>query len=187
MVKAARRRWRGAYGSRYSGKARFNYIASNYMKYKIKGHFNVQWTALDDLLGNTSITLEDIFAKGNEFNTLKSYFLLYKLTGVAITIVPIVNADGNGVFDSGTSQLVGSLIQASELNSFAGVSNSPNAFSLGTEKVTKYVKVNTSWIGTSLNVLPSFKVCFVQNNRPAAGSINYAIQITAYLLFKDHA
>lgn len=183
MVKYARR-----YGyRRWRRRASFNYIASHYLKYKIKNSYTVNLNQ-DNISGDVSLTFQAILESGtNDFTQLSKHFLQYKVTGVAIHVIPSKNTAAGGEFNFQGVKVAMSILNVNEDLTYAAVSKSPNAILLGEEKVNKYYKLDTDWVGTSVQAAPAMKICTTSQGIPLTGQMTYNFIVTMYMIFKNPA
>lgn len=170
-----------------ANKRQFNYIASHYLKYKIKNQYQVNFDT-NGLTGDVSLTFQTILDSGtNDFTLLSKHFLQYKVTGIAITVIPNQNTDQYGQFTFQGVSAAMSILNINEDNTWAGVSKSPNAVLLGNEKITKYYKLNTGWFATNNQAAPSMKICTSSRGIPLAGQMTWNFIVTMYVCFKNVA
>ena len=162
-------------------KKTFNYIASNYLKYKVKAYFQVR--AKQELSGNVSITFQQILEKAPDFPAIAKNFLLYKVTGVNLDVAPIPTSSLN-MPACGFSV---SILQTGDDAGMLTVAQSPNSLNLGLDHCHKYVKTYSAWTPTTENALPSLKIVTNTSGVPNTGEITYNYIITCYLLFKAAA
>lgn len=177
MVKYAKRK---RYYGRVS-KRQFNYIARNYLKYKVKASYQVR--VKQELAGDVSITFQSMLQKAPDFTALAKQFLQYKVTGVNLNVAPISTSDLN----MQACRVAVSIMQTADDTSFLAVAQSPNSLNLGQEPCSKYVKINSAWISTSEVGLPSMKIVTNTLGIPLDGEITYNYIITLYLTFKNPA
>lgn len=163
-------------------KRQFNYIARNYLKYKVRASYQVK---IDQNLmaGDFSITFQNILEKAPDYALLAKQFLQYKITGAVLDVSPIV-ADGTNVANC---RFTVSIMSTADDSNFNAVSQSPNALNLGTEHCRKYVKINSAWVSTSEIGLPSMRVITQMSGAPTSGMITFNYVITLYLMFKTPA
>ena len=158
MVKGYRRYRR--YTKRVS-RAAFNNIAKRYLKYKVNVNYTIGWSgnAIQFDTNVSSLSMNDILSRaGNEYTTLRGYFLNYKINGILIRITPTVNSGTNGEINRvGTAVL--SLIQSGETVTYNTLSQSPNAMQLSdSTPIQKYIRLSSKWTASNENCLPSAKV-----------------------------
>ena len=163
-------------------KRQFNYIARNYLKYKVKASYQVRFTN-DQMHGNHSITFQNILENAPDYAALAKQFLQYKIIGVNLNVVPIIAPNTNAK----ACRFAVSIIPVADDGTFAAVSQSPNSLNLGTEVCSKYVKIHSAWVSTSEIGLPSMKVVTQFSGVLASGEITYNYIITLYLMFKTPA
>lgn len=174
-----RRRWKGT-------KANFNYIASHYLKYKIKQQYEFRWGY--GISGDYNLTFDDMLsAQQNDFTALRHHFLMYKLTGLAINITPIVSTNGDGAFSTGDHKAALCLMPLQDEMNFANVSRNPNTIALGKDKITKYFKINTPWTATTAQTISSLRLMALADGDCLYGMISYSMVLTLYLTFKNPA
>lgn len=176
MVKYAKRRYYGRVSNR-----QFNYIARNYLKYKVKASYQVR--VKQELAGDTSITFQSILQKAPDFTAIGKQFLQYKITGVHLSVAPISTSDLN----MQACRVAVSVMQVADDASFLSVAQSPNSLNLGQEPCSRYVKVNTAWVSTSEIGLPSMKIVTNTLGIPLTGEITYNYIVTLYITFKNPA
>ena len=83
MVKYAKRTGYGYRRCWKGTKANFNYIASHYLKYKIKGEYQFTWQ--EGISGDYVLTFDDMLSgQNNDFTLMRHHFLMYKLTGIPL-------------------------------------------------------------------------------------------------------
>ena len=177
MVKYAKRRF-----YRRVSKRQFNYIARNYLKYKVKASYQVRFNTTE-MVGNHSIAFQSILENAPDYAALAKQFLQYKIVGVNLNVVPIVSPNTNAK----ACRFAVSIMPTADDGTFAAVAQSPNALNLGTEVCSKYVKINSAWVSTSEIGLPSMKVVTQYAGALLAGEITYNYIITLYLTFKTPA
>ena len=144
MVKYAKRRF-----YRKVSKRQFNYIASHYLKYKIKAYFQVR--AKTELAGDVSITFLAILEKAPDFAGIAKNFLQYKVTGVNLDVAPIPTSN----ISMPACGFSVSILQTGDNAGMLTVAQSPNALNLGLDHCHKYVRTNSAWVPTTENALPS--------------------------------
>ena len=167
-------------------KRQFNYIASHYLKYKIKGEYQFTWQ--EGISGDYVLTFDDMLSgQNNDFTLMRHHFLMYKLTGIAITIVPTVNTNGDGAFSTNGNKAAICLMPIQDDSTYENVSRNPNSIALGKEKITKYFKINTPWTATTAQTISSLKLVALADGNVLYGSINYIMLLTIYLTFKNPA
>lgn len=186
MVKGYRRYRR--YTKRVS-RAAFNKIARRYLKYKVNVNYTIGWSgnSIQYDTNSSSLTMNDILSRaGNEYTSLRGYFLNYKITGILIRITPTENTGVNGEMNrSGTAVM--SLVQTGETLTYNTLAQSPNAIQLSSSvPVQKYMRLSSKWTASNENCLPSLKINIAQNNG-AVTSIYFNCTFTLYLTFKDTA
>lgn len=185
MVKYTYRKYYKKYTPKAT-KRQFNYIASHYLKYKIKGEYQFTWQ--EGITGDYVLTFDDMLSgQNNDFTLMRHHFLMYKLTGIAITIVPTVNTNGDGAFSTNGNKAAICLMPIQDDSTYENVSRNPNSIALGKEKITKYFKINTPWTATTAQTISSLKLVALADGNVLYGSINYAMLLTIYLTFKNPA
>ena len=186
MVKYARVARRG-YRSARATRKQFNYIASNYLKYKVKGEFQFRWS--NGITGDYNLTFDDILSAqgGNDFSALRHHFIQYKLTAIAINVVPVCNTNGDGAFSQGDHKAALGLMSINDELNYVNVSRNPNSIALGKDKISKYIRINSSWHATTESALTSMRLIALADGDTLYGSINYNMMITFYILFKTPA
>lgn len=168
-------------------KRQFNYIASNYLKYKIKSEFQFRWG--NGITGDYNLTFDDIISAqgGNDFSALRHHFIQYKLTGIAINITPVINTNGDGAFSTGEAKAALALLSVNDELNYLNVSRNPNAIALGKDKISKYFKINSAWQPTTQSALPSMRLLALSDGNTLYGEISYNMMITFYICFKTPA
>ena len=185
MVKYTKRCYRK---SNKVSKRQFNYIASHYLKYKVKNAFQVNFNQQNGLTGDTSLTFQNILDSGsNDFGALSKHFLQYKVTGVALTVMPMLNGEAGNQFNMKLCGFAMSVLNVNDDLTWEGVTKSPNCILVGNEKVTKYVRMNSGWFATNNQAVPSMKICTSSRGAPLAGQVTINFIVTMYISFKDPA
>lgn len=169
-------------------KKQFNYIAKNYLKYKININQTISWQtsiAWDSRTGD-SLTAENIFeTAGNEFLTLRKYYASYKITGIAIDVIPAKSGSSNGLFTIQGLAYLG-LIQTGETVSLPYLTASPHCMTLNPDqRVRKYIKLNTAWTSTAENAGSMFKLSLLSGGSIVQGSVVFSVRISLYITFKN--
>lgn len=172
--------------ARRADKTTFNYIAKNYLKYKVKSAFMVN-IAQSGMTGDHSLTFENILNAANDFAALGSHFLQYKITGVSLNVAPTFNDEDDGQFNFQSCAVAMSIMNVSDNGTWDGVSKSPNALLIGDQKVFKYYKLNTGWFAVNNQAAPSLKIVTQTRGVPLAGQITVNFIVTFYVTFKDAA
>lgn len=169
-------------------KRQFNYIASHYLKYKVKNAFQCNFNQMDGLTGDVSLTFQNILDSGsNDFGALSKHFLQYKITGVSLIVMPMYNGEAGNQFNMKRCAFAMSVMNVNDDATWEGVSKSPNCVLIGNEKVTKYVRMNSGWFATNNQAVPSMKVCTSSRGAPLAGQMTINFIVTMYISFKDPA
>lgn len=182
MVKYIRKK----YGM--ASKKQFKYIASHYLNYKIKAPFQADFNQNDGLTGDISVTFSNVLDTENgDFAALSKHFLLYRITGIAITAVPMMNGDNGNQFNMKRCGFAMSILNINDDASWQGITKSPNAVLLGDQKVTKYVRINSGWFATNNQAVPSMKICVGSRGAPLAGQYTINYLVTMYVSFKSPA
>lgn len=178
MVKyAAKRRF-----YRRVSKRQFNYIARNYLKYRVKASYQVRFNTTE-MTGNHSITFQNILENAPDYALLAKQFLQYKITGVSLDVTPIISPNTNAK----ACRFAVSIMPVADDGTYQAVSQSPNALSLGDTHCSKYVKIGSAWVSTSEIGLPSMKIVSQYIGALLSGEITYNYLITLYLTFKNPA
>ena len=173
-------------------KRQFNYIASNFMKYKIAMNFQANWNNTSSpyisFASNSSTTLdsEAIFGKtGNEYLALRGYYSYYRTTGVLIEVTPTKSYGVNGQFTSEGSAVLG-LIQTGETMTYNTLSQSPQSIGLDVNnKTRKYIPLRGSWTPTNQVANTAIKLCVAANGGIGHGSVYFNIRLVIYMTFKN--
>ena len=185
MVKYTRRYYKKF---KKATKTQFNYIASHYMKYKIKAPYQANFNQNNGLTGDISVTFANVLDTENgDFAALSRHYLMYKVTGVAITAIPMFNGDNGNQFNMKLCGFAMSILNVNDDATWDGITKSPNAILLGNEKVTKYVKLNSGWFATNNQAVPSMKICVGSRGVPLAGQLTINYIVTMYICFKSPA
>ena len=187
MVKYAKKNYK-------TSKKQFNYIASNYMKYKIAMNFSANWNSTNSpyiafaLGSNLSPTLdsEQIFGKtGNEYLALRGYYSYYKITGALIEVTPTRNYGVNGQFNAEGSAVLG-LVQTGETVTYNTLSQSPQAMGLDVNnKTRKYIPLKGSWTPTNQVANTAIKLCVAASGGIGYGSVYFNVRLVLYMTFKN--
>ena len=177
MVKLAAKRF-----YRRVSKRQFNYIARNYLKYKVKASYQVRFNTTE-MVGSHSITFQNILENAPDYSALAKQFLQYKIIGVNLNVVPIVSPNTNAK----ACRFAVSIMPVADDGTFQAVSQSPNSLNLGTEVCSKYVKIHSAWVSTSEIGLPSMKIVTQYAGALLSGEITYNYIVTLYLTFKTPA
>ena len=181
---------RNFYNKKYYSRAtkrQFNYIASNYLKYKVKGEFQFRWQ--NGITGEYNLTFDDILSiqGGNDFSALRHHFIQYKITGIAINITPVCNTNGDGAFSIGEHKAALGIMSINDELNFANVSRNPNSIALGKDKISKYLKINSAWHPTTESALSSMRLIALSDGDTLYGGIHYNMMVTMYITFKTPA
>lgn len=167
-------------------KGQFNYIASHYLKYKIKSAFMVN-IRQSGMIGDHSLTFENILNAANDFAAIGKHFLQYKVTGMALTVVPTYNGDSGNQFNFKQCANAMSILNVGDDDTWEGVSKSPNALLIADQKIYKYYKLSTGWFATNNQAAPSMKICTQTRGVPLAGELTINFIVTMYICFKNPA
>ena len=173
-------------------KRQFNYIASNFMKYKIAMNFQATWNGTNspyisfDPNSSPLLDSEAIFGKtGNEYLALRGYYSFYKTTGALIEVTPTKSYAANGQFTSGGSAVLG-LIQSGETMTYNTLSQSPQSMGLDVNnKTRKYIPLRGSWTPTNQVANTAIKLCVAANGGIGYGSVFFNVRLVLYMTFKN--
>ena len=131
------RKWGYKNGGKIS-KRQFNYIASHYMRYKIKAPYQANFNQNNGLTGDISVTFANVLdAENGDFGALSRHYLMYKVTGVAITAIPMMNGDNGNQFNMKLCGFAMSILNVNDDATWDGITKSPNAIMIGDQKVTE--------------------------------------------------
>lgn len=188
MVKYAKK----GYKTRYASKKQFNYIASNYMKYKIAMNFQANWTGSNSpyisftTTNSSTLDSEAIFGNtGNEYLALRGYYSYYKITGALIEVTPTKNSGANGQFTINGSATLG-LVQTGESVTYNTLSQSPQAMALDiNNKTRKYIPLRGSWTPSNQIANTAIKLCVFANGGVSYGAVYFNVRLVLYMTFKN--
>ena len=185
MVKYARKNYK-------TSKKQFNYIASNYMKYKIAMNFQANWNSANSPYisfapsSNPILDAEAIFGKtGNEYLVLRGYYSYYKITGISIEVTPTKSYGTNGQFSVEGSSVLG-LVQTGETVTYNTLSQSPQSMALDVNnKTRKYIPLRGSWAPTNQIANTAIKLCVAASGGIGHGSVYFNVRLVIYMTFKN--
>ena len=183
--------WKRNYKYNRVSRAQFNKIARNYMKYKVNVNLTLRTDQNSPYLGFTdnnsnSFTMTQLLAKaGNEFLTLRGYYALYKITGIAMTLTPTASYASDGQLSTSVAPIV-SIIQSQETVTYQTLSQSPNVIGLSyTNPSKKYVPLNTDWTASDLVAGSSVKIMSYAQAGSNLGLVTWNTKVTLYITFKS--
>lgn len=165
----------------------FNRIAGNYTRARLDvsrrvmlSQNGVQWEN-----NATTITLGDLIDTSPDYNMYRQLYLSFKLTGIAVSVVPMLHTANL----NGASSIVLGLLTDNDGDGFANIVESDKSIMLDFQNhFRRYWNMNggsTGWVNIEAGEDFPGKFGVQVNDAPQAGEAYWTVKFTFYLLMKN--
>lgn len=177
-----------SYYYKRASKAAFNKIASNYTKCKLDVSRRIllssQYIRWDDP-NNSLVALSELIAASPDYNMYRQLYLSFKITGVAVQVVPMLHTN-NFV---GTPSVVMGLLTDNDGNGFGNIVESDKSIILDFQnkfrRYWSFLGGSTGWLDIEKSELFPGKFGVAANDLPSAGEAYWTVKFTFYMLMKN--
>lgn len=178
------------YNRRYTRatKAAFNKIASNYTKVKLDVSRRILVTAQNirwDVPNAAVVTLSELIDASPDYNMYRQLYLTMKITGVAVSVVPMIRS---GDYAGAGSYVMG-LLTDNDGGNFGNVVESDKSIMLDFQHIMRrywsFYGGSTGWVDIEKGEDFPGKFGLAVNDLPTAGEAYWTVKFTFYILMKN--